>query len=545
MTPLMRLPNRTFLSPGSQSILHSLNKVIFTLTHASDLFTITRAQDEVDQEYLSKKCQLLEAELFKKNCIIESFEKKFTDLERQFQEIAKSQANVERVDSSSSCQISRYTVNEPSFSVPMKFNDKPTADRLNEIEKVIANLAGIVNDLQKRQPTSPTLQISQPVTSHLTSSGRATETSHTVPLSWSQVVQSSNHTEAEQKRQTTFQAKVALVHPSRRSDMEFVLSRTKFGKQITEEVPLREKPRFLDLDQSPSPAVFAAEDAHNVRIVHVRGFLFDTYANIRMLFRRARIHTSRIVNMRWMGQSILEVVVEADYQRLFQSQIKDIDPTFIAKVDSAGRSIVNPERKKQISEIFHRSVLRSIERTNHGRVRNFFSDLLTELDFDIPETLAVPKKDFMTQDDSHVIDAQQPIIHPDVEMITAPTAQPTTPDTTSKNKSAILTTHDLDKELMDSVDKDNASISDATSSTQKAGEGMFMKITRNDTDTDMATKRVRLSSRTPSPTKLPDIIPDKSDWNAVDTDSDDDINHDMETTEHPADAASTLTESSL
>jgi hypothetical protein len=63
-------------------------------------------------------------------------------------------------------------------------------------------------------------------------------------------------------------------------------------------------------------------DLEDTSVVNITGFEFQKYGPIWKALRAAKFQTSRIHNMQWIGKTVLEFVVSADYKTQFSAEIE-------------------------------------------------------------------------------------------------------------------------------------------------------------------------------------------------------------------------------
>jgi hypothetical protein len=134
--------------------------------------------------------------------------------------------------------------------------------------------------------------------------------------------------------------------------------------------------------ETPTVAHHKSELSSNKRLIYVTGWARCQITEIKGRFRKAYFSLRRILNLRWVGLTTLEVLVSEDYSQEFMFKMKKLDGylTTTTQYDllKSPNAVDNTENRRIAKQRFVRSLLSQIESTTKEDVALFFFDLIKE-----------------------------------------------------------------------------------------------------------------------------------------------------------------------
>ena len=267
---------------------------------------------------------------------------------------------------------------------------------------MVSSLAATVQTLVQRVSTRAVSTTSATPVPSLLSSERAQGEVTLVPVSpnssnaqakktWAEIAKVTSVAEAESQRKAFIQEKLLSCPEHKREGLRlFFESKSKFSDPIVSR-------RGSPIDRTPSQATSAAQAELKMRHVYVSGFKFEPLRSVKTTMQGLRISTSKIPNMRWIGTTILDCLVDDTYEKVFIAQLQEIDPSMIIKFDATGANLVNVEKKKVAGERFHKAASLAIEKSSKPRVKEYFSKLLEEMGLE-PLPVSTPAQESASTD---------------------------------------------------------------------------------------------------------------------------------------------------
>jgi len=232
--------------------------------------------------------------------------------------------------------------------------------QMNQLMSQVAQLTAVMN----QTTVTPNINlnnssVSFPNTNHLTSSSNPDEEFPPLPIrptsntsnsqSWAAIATLPNASQVAQQR-----AKDNLQRPERREGFQ----------------------ELKKLIKPPTRQIKKANTSTTSSAVYVAGFEFVRNKVIWENLRKARFQTSRIINMQWIGKSIIEFIVNDSYKIQFQAEIKELNARIVNFNPSNNVRATTTEQRTQTKQNFVIRCLRNIFQSTNPAVQTYFQKLL-------------------------------------------------------------------------------------------------------------------------------------------------------------------------
>jgi hypothetical protein len=127
------------------------------------------------------------------------------------------------------------------------------------------------------------------------------------------------------------------------------------------------------LQKLASPKIRSKPQINSTTAIYIGGFAFQKLRNVWAALKEARFQISRIVEIQWIGKTVLEFIVAQDYELQFVSEMKATNSFKILKFDPTSNSrAISAEQSETAMRSFAVRCVKNIIFGSSSILRNHF-----------------------------------------------------------------------------------------------------------------------------------------------------------------------------